>query len=856
MASLSVALVACGQGKPIATPTTYKKLYSTGVLGIPGDALIRYNSSSGRVEFSTNNGTSWASLANSTTGGLGGTEGGGGGSTPLYLQGDGILLTEEIAVDFNRVASLTKAYQIADSLGSLFVRLDDSLWQNTYQRALNVINGSPSNLAYQNGLQRIGNTVNALYGSPIWNAGMIQTKYVTAAAPKNGQTLLFDSLDNILKWGFPDSVKLDNYFTNYYNKTQTDSAIAANTTSLANYYTKSQSDARYLQSFSETDPVYSANGVAKTTTITINGTTYDLSTNRSWTISTGSGTLSGLTDVALSSVANNQLLKYNSTTTKWENWTPNFLTSYTETDPVYSASTAAGITGTNISNWNTAYGWGNHALAGYLTSYTETDPVIKALNGVVIGNNGSAATAITGTANQVLRRNAANTAYEFYTLPSYLTSYTETDPNALLKANNLSDLTNTATARTNLGLGTAATQNSSAFTAANTAITGATKTKITYDSKGLVTAGADATTSDISEGSNLYYTNARARAAVSLSFSTSGSSGAASGTYDNSTGIFTINVPNYAGGGGGSLSGSGAANQMAYWSSTSALTGNAALTFTPSQTASNLIAKGLVIAPSLTQTNRNDTLVGVYVKPNFDVTAGANARLRVLSAYFDGAVYIKGSLDTFGVAPSLRLVPYDTTTAAAFSLRQTSVLNGQDWLFRSNVNGTFSITNFTNPSAAADVMVFNKAGTVATFAGVVKATNGSAGIGNAAGFGDIVWLGTASPSTSNYFAYGEGSNYYVNTPGDLLFRKSNATHSRIYSTGNWNLGGSSDIASAKLAIVSTTQGFLPPKMTATQASAIASPAEALLVYVSDTNGTFTAKGWWGYDGSAWQKLNN
>jgi|694.fasta_scaffold15255_2 hypothetical protein len=28
---------------------------------------------------------------------------------------------------------------------------------------------------------------------------------------------------------------------------------------------------------------------------------------------------------------------------------------------------------TNISNWNTAYGWGNHASAGYITGYTETD---------------------------------------------------------------------------------------------------------------------------------------------------------------------------------------------------------------------------------------------------------------------------------------------------------------------------------------------------------------------------------------------------------------------------------------------------------------------------------------------------
>lgn len=34
--------------------------------------------------------------------------------------------------------------------------------------------------------------------------------------------------------------------------------------------------------------------------------------------------------------------------------------------------------GYNDSNWNTAYGWGDHSQAGYLTSYTETDPVFSA----------------------------------------------------------------------------------------------------------------------------------------------------------------------------------------------------------------------------------------------------------------------------------------------------------------------------------------------------------------------------------------------------------------------------------------------------------------------------------------------
>lgn len=44
-----------------------------------------------------------------------------------------------------------------------------------------------------------------------------------------------------------------------------------------------------------------------------------------------------------------------------------YLTSFTESDPVFAGSPAYGITSTQITNWDTAYGWGNHASAGYLT---------------------------------------------------------------------------------------------------------------------------------------------------------------------------------------------------------------------------------------------------------------------------------------------------------------------------------------------------------------------------------------------------------------------------------------------------------------------------------------------------------
>ena len=44
-----------------------------------------------------------------------------------------------------------------------------------------------------------------------------------------------------------------------------------------------------------------------------------------------------------------------------------YLTAYTETDPVFGASEAANITSTDTTNWDTAYGWGDHSQAGYLT---------------------------------------------------------------------------------------------------------------------------------------------------------------------------------------------------------------------------------------------------------------------------------------------------------------------------------------------------------------------------------------------------------------------------------------------------------------------------------------------------------
>ena len=47
-----------------------------------------------------------------------------------------------------------------------------------------------------------------------------------------------------------------------------------------------------------------------------------------------------------------------------------YLTSYTETDPIYTASSWYTTTN-NSSNWDTAFGWGDHSSAGYLTTHQD-----------------------------------------------------------------------------------------------------------------------------------------------------------------------------------------------------------------------------------------------------------------------------------------------------------------------------------------------------------------------------------------------------------------------------------------------------------------------------------------------------
>ena len=137
---------------------------------------------------------------------------------------------------------------------------------------------------------------------------------------------------------------------------------------------------------------------------------------------------------------------------------PTTILGYGITDAMSTSHPSFAITNTNINNWNTAYGWGNHANAGYLTTYTENDPIWSgvSMNYYTISNmqtGGSAqlhfnnitnkpstlagygitnAIPTTHAVNGITATNINNwnTAFTWgnHAIAGYLTSFTESDP--------------------------------------------------------------------------------------------------------------------------------------------------------------------------------------------------------------------------------------------------------------------------------------------------------------------------------------------------------------------------------------------------------------------------------------------
>ncbi|BDQ04956.1 MAG: hypothetical protein KatS3mg084_0474 [Candidatus Dojkabacteria bacterium] len=127
--------------------------------------------------------------------------------------------------------------------------------------------------------------------------------------------------------------------------------------------------AGYLKSFTETDPKYSSSPASSITASDI--AKWNSKENSIPTGTTSQYLRGDKTWQTFPTCTPSQALAWNGTNLVCVNFP-----TYTETDPIFTASPANSITNTMISNWNTAFSWGNHTTAGYLTS--ESDPVFSA----------------------------------------------------------------------------------------------------------------------------------------------------------------------------------------------------------------------------------------------------------------------------------------------------------------------------------------------------------------------------------------------------------------------------------------------------------------------------------------------
>lgn len=179
-----------------------------------------------------------------------------------------------------------------------------------------------------------------------------------------------------------------------------------------------------------------------------------------------------------------------------------------------------------------------------------------------------------------------------------------------------------------------------------------------------------------------------------------------------------------------------------------------------------------------------------------------------------------------------------------------------------NVGLQFKTNNTSRMYMTAAGLVSIGSGTSSTYPFEISTTSGNSSIETAGrirsiqgadGYGGFV----------HYYGGGNWSTFGTNSSGQTIIingTPGGGTVPVIYfnngygSNGNCGIGGV-PVTSAKLALTSTTTGFLPPVMTTTQRDAISTPATGLMIFCSDCTATDASTGvTQTYNGSTWKNF--
>ena len=416
-----------------------------------------------------------------------------------------------------------------------------------------------------------------------------------------------------------------------------------------------------------------------------------------------------------------------------------FLTSFIETDPIFSASAAAGITGTNITNWNAAHGWGNHASAGYATeSYVNAQGFI------------------TSSA-----------------LAPYLTSATAA-----------------STYQPILVSGT------TIKTVNSTSILGSGNISV----EPVITAG---TTAQYWRGDKSWQTLDKTAVGLGSVENT------ALSTWAGSTNITTLGTV-----------------ATGTWSAT-------AIGATKGGTGQTTYATGDILYASAANTISK-------------LAAGTNGHVLTLAGGVPTWAAPSGGGSGWGLTGNAGTNGYPTNflgttdnqnvifkrnNAFIFGLYSTGIAVG----INTSDNKCIEVQGSTTGNPATGYSYIG-------YGGYTTYTNNEIGYSQANFSGKIFGIGIGTDGITRIktgTSSGIATAIYINEAYD----------------GNGNVGiGGSPVTGAKVAVVSTTSVFLPPVMTATNGSAIASVPKGGMCYITNTNGTFTSAGWWGYNGTVWKLI--
>jgi hypothetical protein len=180
------------------------------------------------------------------------------------------------------------------------------------------------------------------------------------------------------------------------------------------------------------------------------------------------------------------------------------------------------------------------------------------------------------------------------------------------------------------------------------------------------------------------------------------------------------------------------------------------------------------------------------------------------------------------------------TTGKTFSAYTSSAANDALKLEVSNLGAVFGVQN-SNASGFSGIEYLSNAGVPRVFTGFNNGNGQEFRFNNFASGGYIDFL---IGSTSG-LRIANTRNILINTTTDAGFRLDVNGTARIQSKLSV---GTPTAASAVMEVTSTTQGFLPPRMTNAQMLAIAAPAAGLIVYDTTNNKHC------GYNGTAWQNF--